>query len=1018
MKEIALKNQEKTSPPTIIIGTHCEKLGNFFWNPQIDTAIKKLEEIAKTIKNFNYINQIFKYSEKSAKKSILTVKKQIYENLQIYIFGNMNLINKNNKYTCFSFEILLIKNLLSKIRKTKKFLLWNEFIDLVFKNYEIESIKVFIDYFVSFGEILCFYFDDNLCNFVILDISWFICILNSISLNNNNNGIFIKKDHFSENLSFNFNDWELFNKIFSYFCIFISYPYLNDDYEYFSPLNIQSSTKINNNNLLPNIQNEFKLKNLSYYEITKNYYFNEYPIDFLNKVIFKILEFSKYYSFPLQFHDLINKDSFYLFCNEKINFHLIIEKLEENNYLKISLFYLKNIDENINMISFIFREFLFNLPFEIIYYYKNKYNILQKIILCYDNEEIGEENQLISENYKDLLFFISNHIQIYNINEINLNYDYFLYEENDIYIWQSKLNEKDVLFKEVKTKNYKSYSLLKNEIQNSILLKNCNYILQFFGFCTIDENFLKSREKWNEILQISNIKDNCDNHVFSIFEKSNFGSLENSLSLILHKSVCFKLKIALDVCKAVENIYLSFKMKIIHSNVNLSNIYLFSLDDNEEINNYNSIHVKLGGLHGIITNPIDSNSLQLLHVLNQRYIAPEIVKGDLITSKIDVFSFGIVFLEILTCKIAINYKILLLEINDNKNIPIEIKNLISQCLHENPNERPDFYSIISILTGLLYNFDNNSIENFENSLKITELSTFFNEFITSDHFFNVKVIHCSKFSVIFSALFKLNNESINVTLKMLVNPKIEFSTHNHRRLIENEYLIVPKIENNYHPNIARYLGFFQTIPSFFMLNNVNTQLPNYSVIVRHRKEFQFFFIEEYEKTLSNIIHELDEIQIIKYLNQFLSALIYLFDNNIVHLDISLDNLMISSSDNLIVIDFGSAGKLSENYFVSLQETCGGNLYHLAPEVINSRDDGTDLPCLKQYSWEFGVILYELFSKGKFPFKDYGYQFCFNSSSIDLSPIPTKFHHLCSLLLCEHENRIHITDVHKYFNISQ
>ena len=74
-------------------------------------------------------------------------------------------------------------------------------------------------------------------------------------------------------------------------------------------------------------------------------------------------------------------------------------------------------------------------------------------------------------------------------------------------------------------------------------------------------------------------------------------------------------------------------------------------------------------------------------------------------------------------------------------------------------------------------------------------------------------------------------------------------------------------------------------------------------------------------------------QIIKYSLDFLSAIYYIHENNIIHCDIKPNNILINNEGNAILTDFGSA-----LYLNSLGRAKLSNVYykHIAPEqCINS-----------------------------------------------------------------------------------
>ncbi|XP_062950120.1 serine/threonine-protein kinase 33 isoform X3 [Cynocephalus volans] len=93
-----------------------------------------------------------------------------------------------------------------------------------------------------------------------------------------------------------------------------------------------------------------------------------------------------------------------------------------------------------------------------------------------------------------------------------------------------------------------------------------------------------------------------------------------------------------------------------------------------------------------------------------------------------------------------------------------------------------------------------------------------------------------------------------------------------------------------------------------------------------------------------------------------SAIAYLHNNDIVHRDLKLENIMVKSSFidannemnlNIKVTDFGLAVKKQGRSEVTLQTTCGTPIY-MAPEVINAHDYSQQCDI-----WSIGVIMYIL-----------------------------------------------------------
>lgn len=106
---------------------------------------------------------------------------------------------------------------------------------------------------------------------------------------------------------------------------------------------------------------------------------------------------------------------------------------------------------------------------------------------------------------------------------------------------------------------------------------------------------------------------------------------------------------------------------------------------------------------------------------------------------------------------------------------------------------------------------------------------------------------------------------------------------------------------------------------------------------------------------------LKEKQARKFSRQIASALDYCHRNSIVHRDLKIENILISKTGDIKIIDFGLSNLFAPRGHL---KTFCGSLYFAAPELLQA----------KQYTgpevdvWSFGIVLYVLVC-GKVPFDD-------------------------------------------------
>ncbi|OMJ84731.1 hypothetical protein SteCoe_14122 [Stentor coeruleus] len=196
-----------------------------------------------------------------------------------------------------------------------------------------------------------------------------------------------------------------------------------------------------------------------------------------------------------------------------------------------------------------------------------------------------------------------------------------------------------------------------------------------------------------------------------------------------------------------------------------------------------------------------------------------------------------------------------------------------------------------------------------------------------------KVLGSGTFGIVRQATHKKTSQEYAVK----IFPKSALYKEMLSESLKNEIEILKNLD---HPNIIKIFDDFEDQKHFYFImekcqgGDLNSLIP--------KKNF------------------FTEVFIVKILKQLLSALSYLHDNNIVHRDIKLENILFLKDkdyEKIKIIDFGVAQYYQDNKFMTVSV---GTLLYTAPEVLEQRyNEKCDL-------WSCGVVAYVLIC-GVLPF---------------------------------------------------
>ena len=202
----------------------------------------------------------------------------------------------------------------------------------------------------------------------------------------------------------------------------------------------------------------------------------------------------------------------------------------------------------------------------------------------------------------------------------------------------------------------------------------------------------------------------------------------------------------------------------------------------------------------------------------------------------------------------------------------------------------------------------------------------------------------------------------DVALKLIVNMGV--STYKVLEYYGNEFDVLKMLPT--HKNIIPILCEFQDRPSDPFFNELTPALQALAVHPnRTRRMTQFFLMPSFESFESFFVQHFSSFSLtrkLEFISDICEGLFFLASNDVVHLDMKLNNLLINSCGRVIICDFGHSKKLNQHKQAFLPQfgSLGGNLEHLAPEIkLVDNTVAQMVDYSKQASFELGMLAHEI-----------------------------------------------------------
>ena len=199
----------------------------------------------------------------------------------------------------------------------------------------------------------------------------------------------------------------------------------------------------------------------------------------------------------------------------------------------------------------------------------------------------------------------------------------------------------------------------------------------------------------------------------------------------------------------------------------------------------------------------------------------------------------------------------------------------------------------------------------------------------------------------------VTNKLTNQNYAMKIYNKSKIKDKIRKKFVNNEIQILKRIS---HKNIIKLIEVIELKDHILIIQELFLGI---SLAQYYKKNWKSEDLSKEKEKAYKIV-----------LKQILEAISYLHKNNIAHLDLKLENILINNKMEIKIIDFGFSIYAPRNF---LNNFFGGTPNYMSPEIVLKRPYISTLSDI----WSLGVLVFKLFCND-YPFKGFNEKDLYNT----------------------------------------